>query len=75
LLLTRKQIATLYSTAEQDGLTIVPISLYNKKVGSGNAGFIKCEIAIVKGKKKHDKREDMKKKDAKREGERVVKNR
>jgi SsrA-binding protein len=73
LLLNKKQIATLYSAAEQEGLTIVPISLYNKHVGSGKAGFIKCEIAIVKGKKKHDKREDLKKKDAKRESERISK--
>lgn len=74
LLLNKKQIATLYSAVEQDGLTIVPISLYNKKVNArGTTGFIKAEIAIVKGKKKQDKREDLKKKDAKREGERISK--
>jgi SsrA-binding protein len=74
LLLNKKQIETLYSAAEQEGLTIVPISLYNKKAGTiGGAGFIKCEVAIVKGKKKQDKREDLKKKDAQREGERITK--
>jgi SsrA-binding protein len=43
------------------GLTIVPISMYSK------GKKIKVEIAVVKGKKKHDKREDIKKRDTDRE--------
>lgn len=74
LLLSKDQIAHLYEASETKGLTIVPLSWYNKKMqGTGKAGVIKCEIAVVKGKKKHDKREDMKARDAKREGERVRK--
>jgi SsrA-binding protein len=67
LLLNKRQIASLYEGSSGDGLTVVPISLYNKGV------FIKCEVALVKGKKKHDKRETLKKQDAKREGERILK--
>lgn len=74
LLLGKAQIAHLYEVSEEKGLTIVPISLYNKQYGSaGRAGVIKCEVAAVKGKKKHDKREDIKRQDAKRESERVTK--
>lgn len=67
LLLRTNEIAHIYEACEQNGLTAVPISLYNKKT------FIKCEIAIVRGKKKQDKREDIKKRDATRESERVRK--
>jgi SsrA-binding protein len=49
------------------GLTIVPIAVYNK------GRKIKVEIATVRGKKKFDKRETMKKKDAKREIDRTLK--
>jgi SsrA-binding protein len=74
LLLGKAQIAHLYEVSEEKGLTIVPISLYNKQYGgAGRAGVIKCEVAVVKGKKKHDKREDIKRQDAKRESERVRK--
>ena len=46
---------------------MIPLSVYNKH------GKIKIEIAIVRGKKKHDKRETIKKKEAKREIERTLK--
>ena len=49
------------------GLTIVPISLYNK------FGKIKLEIALVRGKKKADKREALKKRDTKRAIDRILK--
>src|SRR3989344_3635390 len=51
LLLTKKQIQELNDKTENSGLTIVPISMYNK------GGKIKVEIALAKGKKKFDKRE------------------
>ncbi len=61
LLLTKEEIHKLASLESKQGLTIVPISVYNK------GRKIKAEIAIVRGKKKHDKRQDMKKRDAERE--------
>ena len=61
LLLTKVQILTLQAVEKQKGLTIVPISMYNK------SRKIKVEIAIVRGKKKHDKRQDLKKQAAERD--------
>lgn len=67
LLLNQKQLAELEVKSEQQGLTIVPISLYNK------AGIIKLEIALARGKKKVDKRETIKARDSKRDIERTLK--
>jgi SsrA-binding protein len=67
LLLSKKQIKELKLAIEQIGHTIIPLSVYSKE------GLIKVEIALVKGKKKFDKRESIKKRDAKRELERVFK--
>lgn len=67
LLLSKKEIANLIGQEKQKGLTIVPISVYNK------GRFLKIEIAVVRGKKKHDKRETLKKRDAKREMDRTLK--
>lgn len=61
LLLTKTEIHKLGSIEVKNGLTIVPISMYNK------GKKIKVQIAIVKGKKKYDKREDIKKRDTDRE--------
>lgn len=61
LLLTKKEIAALSGVEGQKGLTIVPISVYNK----GNK--IKIEIAVAKGKKKFDKREVIRKRDVERD--------
>jgi len=61
LLLTKKEIATLAGSEKNKSLTIVPISVYNK------GRKIKVEIALVKGKKKHDKRETIKKRETNRE--------
>ena len=53
----KKDISTLQGKVEREGYTIVPIKIYfNKK------GFAKIEIAVAKGKKLYDKREDKKKK-------------
>ena len=61
LLLTKKEIAELAGNEKNKSLTIVPISVYNK------GRKIKVSIALVKGKKKHDKRESIKKRDTERE--------
>ncbi len=67
LLLNKKEIDKLTQKEEQKGLTIIPLSVYNK----GNK--IKIELAVVKGKKKYDHREDIKKKDMKRDSDREMK--
>lgn len=68
LLLTKNEINNLAGAEGQKGLTIVPISVYNK------GRKIKLEIAIVRGKKKYDKRESIKKRDVEREIRRDLKN-
>lgn len=67
LLLTQKEIEILDIKSERQGLTIVPLKLYNK------GHKLKLEIAIARGKKKHDKRESIKKRDTERDIERDVK--
>lgn len=69
LLLTKKEIEILAGSEKNKSLTIVPISVYNK------GRKIKIEIALVKGKKKFDKRETLKKRDTDREIRREVKGR
>ena len=61
LLLTKREIAELGAQESKKGLTIVPISVYNKQ------HKLKVEIAIVRGKKTHDKRETIKKREAERD--------
>lgn len=68
LILTKKEIASLSKEEKQKGLTIVPLSVYNK------GRKLKLEIAIVRGKKKYDKRESIKKRDIDREMKRDLKN-
>lgn len=69
LLLSKKEIATLAAEEAKKGLTIIPLEVYTNK------RFVKARIAIVRGKGKSDRREDLKKRDADRERARVVKNR
>jgi len=61
LLLNKKEILNLSENVQTKGLTIVPISVIIKN------GFIKIEIALSRGKKIHDKRETIKKRDIERE--------
>jgi SsrA-binding protein len=61
LLLHRHQIDKLFGAIRRDGMTVVPTRLYFKK------GRAKIELAVARGKKKHDKRQDLKKKSAERE--------
>lgn len=67
LLLTKKEIGELGDSGKNKSLTIVPISVYNK------GRKIKVEIALVKGKKKFDKRETIKKRETDREVRREYK--
>lgn len=67
LLLTKNELKKLIGTEKEKGLTLIPLSLYNKK------GKIKVEVAIARGKKKHDKRELIKKRDSEREIARTLK--
>lgn len=66
LLLSKKEIAELEQKSEIEGLTIVPLKLYNK------GRYIKLEIAVARGKKKHDKRESIKARDTKRDIDREL---
>ena len=68
LLLNKDEIGELAGLEKQKGLTIVPISMYNK------GRNLKVKIGIARGKKMYDKREDIKKKDTKRDIERTLKN-
>lgn len=61
LLLKKPEIKALIGKVKQKGLTLVPLKVYTK------AGKIKIEIALVKSKRKHDKRELIKKREAERE--------
>lgn len=68
LLLHKKEIAKMVKAVERDGYTVVPLQLYlNAK------NIVKVEVAIAKGKLLHDKRNDLKEKDMKRDIERSLK--
>lgn len=67
LLLTKSEIEKLASIESGKGLTIVPLSMYNK------GRTIKVNIAVVRGKKKFDKRETLKRRDTEREIRREMK--
>lgn len=67
LLLSKKELAKLDNASEKQGLTIVPIRLYN------NGRLLKLEVALAKGKKQFDKRETIKKRDVERDLKREVK--
>jgi len=69
LLIKKGEAAKIADAEGTKGLTIVPIEVYTK----GN--LVKARIAIVRGKGKRDQREDLKKRDAKREAQRLLKSR
>ena len=58
LILTKKELAELATAEEKAGLTIIPLSMYNK------GRVIKLRLGIARGKKKGDKRETIKKREA-----------
>ena len=69
LLMHKAEINRLYGKQKQDGLTLVPLSLYFKD------SRVKVQLGLCKGKKLYDKRADQAKRDAKREIERNMKTR
>ncbi|WP_413378524.1 SsrA-binding protein SmpB [Alkalihalobacillus sp. 1P02AB] len=69
LLLKKKQIDMLIGSTKQQGYSIVPLKVYIKN------GYAKVLIGLAKGKKNFDKRETLKRKDAKREVERALRER
>lgn len=68
LLLNKKEIATIEKFLKDKGNTIVPLKMF-----ISDKGWAKVEIALAKGKKLHDKRQDLKDKDDKRDMDRVLK--
>ncbi len=69
LLMHKKEIMKLFGQVKQEGYTLIPISMYFKD------SLVKVQVGLCKGKKLHDKRDDMAKRDAGREIERAMKQR
>ncbi len=70
LLVRKREMQRLLKKAKEKGLTLVPLRMYFNP-----RGLAKCELALCKGLKLHDKREKMKSADAKRDMERALKRR
>lgn len=68
LLLHRKEINKLQGHIQESGNALIPLKLYIKN------GVCKMLLGVAKGKKKYDKREDLKRKQMKREADRAIKN-
>ena len=68
LLLNAKELERLTGVLTRKGLTLVPTKIYFNA-----RGFAKVEIAVAEGKKNYDKREDIKKRENKREMDRELK--
>ncbi len=69
LLLHKNQIRKLIGQIQQQGYSLIPLSVYLK------GSLVKVSLAVAKGKKLYDKRDDIAKKDAKRSAERALKER
>lgn len=69
LLLNKSEIVKLVGKVRTEGLTLIPLKIYDKK------GKIKVELGLGQGKKKYDKREAIKNREQKRDIERAIKNR
>ncbi len=69
LLMHKREILRLYGRVKQDGLTLIPISMYFK------GSLVKVQVGLCKGKKLYDKRDDAAKRDAKRLIQRTIKER
>lgn len=69
LLMHKREIMRLMGFVKQDGMALIPISLYFK------GSRVKVQVGICKGKKLYDKREDMARRAAKRDMERAIKER
>ena len=66
LLMHKKEIIQLFSKTKQDGYSVIPLAVYFK------SSRVKLEIGLCKGKKLHDKRDDMAAKDAQRDIQRAL---
>ena len=66
LLVSKKELRELTQRKNEAGLTLIPLSLYNK------GRFLKLQFALARGKQKHDKRESIKKRDADRDIRRLM---
>ena len=69
LLLNRSEIAKITGKVQQQGMTLIPLKIYLKQ------GLAKIELGLCRGKKTYDKREDLAKRDAKRQMERDLRER
>ena len=69
LLMHKREIMRLYGTIKQDGVALIPLSVYLTHAR------VKIELGLAKGKKLYDKRESAAKRDAKREIDRTMKSR
>jgi SsrA-binding protein len=69
LLMHKREIMRLYGLVKQEGYALIPLSLYFK------GSKVKMQLGLCKGKKLYDKREDIAKRDAKREMDRAIKER
>ena len=67
LLLNKSEIRKIHEKVKQKGYTIVPLNVHLSR------GYVKVEIALARGKKNYDKREDLAKKDQKRDMDRAYK--
>ncbi|WP_111672345.1 SsrA-binding protein [Algoriphagus litoralis] len=67
LLLKKKELEKLETKSAEKGLAIIPVRIF-----INDRGLAKLEIALARGKKTHDKRQDLKEKDAKRELQRMA---
>lgn len=70
LLLHRREIRKLIGTIQEKGLTLIPLKVY-----FNSRGIAKVELAVARGKKQWDKRQDIARRDAEREAQRAVKDR
>jgi SsrA-binding protein len=66
LLVHKQEIKRLRRQIDEKNLTLVPLSFYLRR------GIVKCELGVCKGKRERDKREDIKKRDVKREIQREL---
>ena len=69
LLMHKKEIMRLYGLVKKDGYALIPLSVYFKR------SYVKLSIGLCKGKKLHDKRESIARRDAAREMDRTMKER
>lgn len=69
LLLNRREIKKLKNKMDEKGMTLIPVEVY-----INDKGLAKIKIALAKGKRQYDKREDIKKKDVLRDMQRSMKN-